>query len=73
MLLVGFGFRSYFGYESSGSIEVAVTISGGLSATPISVMVITTGQTATGKGHSYIFIILILLINTQPYRTGYRF
>ena len=49
MLLVGFGFRSYFGYESSGSTEVAVTISGGLSATPTSVMVTTTGQTATSK------------------------
>ena len=71
MLLVGFGFRSYFGYESSGSIEIAVTISGGLSATPISVMVTTTGQTATGKGMLQQ-LILILLINTQPYRIGYR-
>ena len=60
MLLVGFGFRSYSGYESSGSMEVAVTISGGLSAIPISVMVTTTGQTATGKEHTSTININII-------------
>lgn len=68
---MGFEFRSYVDYESSGFIEVTVTISGGLSSTPISVMVTTTGETATGKGILYQ-LILILLIIVQSYRIGYR-
>ena len=60
MLLVGFGFRSYFSYESTGFVEVAVTISGGLSSTPISVMVTTTEQTATGKGHTSSTNIIVI-------------
>ena len=35
--------------ESSGFVEVAVTISGGSSTTPINVMVTTSEQSATGK------------------------
>ena len=50
MLIVGYGIRTYFGHESSGFIEVDVTISGGLSAIPITVIVNTTEQSARGKG-----------------------
>ena len=47
---MGFEFLIYSTSESSGSAEVTVTISGGLSAIPIGVMVTTTEQTATGEG-----------------------
>ena len=50
VLLVGYGFQAYLGHESSGFIEVDVTISGGLSAIPITVIVNTTEQSARGKG-----------------------
>ena len=49
-LLVGFELLIYSTSESSGSTEVTVTISGGLSAIPITIMVTTTEQTATGGG-----------------------
>ena len=51
MLLVGYESKSYTGYESSRFIEVDITISGGLSAIPISVMVNATDISATGKEH----------------------
>ena len=47
---MGFELLIYSTSESSGSTEVTVTISGGLSAIPITIMVTTTEQTATGGG-----------------------
>ena len=41
----------YTGSESSGFVEVVVIISGGSPTSPISVMVTTSEQTATGKGY----------------------
>ena len=55
--------EQYNGSESSGFVEVTVIISGGLSTTPISVMVTitTAGQSARDKqlarGNIYIIII----------------
>ena len=43
--------KQYTGTESSGFVEVIVIISGGSSTSPISVMVTTSEQTATGKGY----------------------
>ena len=48
MLVVGFKSDQYNGSESSGFVEFTVTLSGGSSTTPISVMVTTTGQSANG-------------------------
>ena len=39
----------YNDYESTGFVEVEIAISGGLSAIPITFIVSTTEQTATGK------------------------
>ena len=41
----------YRGFESSEFVKIVITISGGLSALPISLVVTTTGQTATGEGY----------------------
>ena len=49
MLVVEFKKGQYTGSESSGFVEVVVIISGGSSTSPISVMVTTIEQTATGK------------------------
>ena len=49
VLLVGYGSKSYTGYELSRFIEVDIAVSGGLSAIPISVMVNATDISATGK------------------------
>ena len=49
MLVIDFEFNQYTVHESSGFVELAVSISGGSSTTPISVMVTTVEQSATGK------------------------
>ena len=43
--------KQYNGTESSGFVEVVVIISGGSSTSPISVMVTTSEQTATGEDY----------------------
>ena len=53
MLVVEFEFKQYTGSESSGFVEVVVIISGGLSTTPISVMMITIERTAIGTGATH--------------------
>ena len=50
-LVVEFESDQYNGSESSGFVEVVVIISGGSSTSPISVMVTTSEQTATGEGY----------------------
>ena len=51
MLVVEFKSDQFSTNESSGFAELAVTISGGSSTTPISVMVTTSERSATGKGN----------------------
>ena len=51
MLVVEFKSYQFSTNESSGFAEITVTISGGSSTTPISVMVTTSEQSATGKGY----------------------
>ena len=48
VLVVEFESEQYEGSESSGFVEVVVIISGGLSTTPISVMITSIERTATG-------------------------
>ena len=48
MLVVEFESEQYTGSESSGFVEVVITL-GGSSTTPISVMVNTSEQIATGE------------------------
>lgn len=50
VLMIGFASDNFTGSESSG-VEVVVIISGGTSATPISVMVSATGLSPKGKSH----------------------
>ena len=47
--VVGFKSNQFSATESSGFAEIVVTISGGSSTTPISVMVTTSERSATGK------------------------
>ena len=49
MLAVEFKSDRFSATESSGHAEIVVTISGGSSTTPISVMVIPREQSATGS------------------------
>ena len=52
IVLVGeFKSNQFSATESSGFVEIAVTISGGSSTTPISVMVTASERSATGKGY----------------------
>ena len=51
VLIVEFKSDQFSTNESSGFAEIAVTISGGSSTTPISVMVTTSERSATGKGY----------------------
>ena len=51
VLVVEFKSNQFSATESSGFAEIAVTISGGSSTTPISIMVTTSEQSATGKGY----------------------
>ena len=51
MLVVEFKSNQFSVTESSGFAEIIVTISGGSSTTPISVMVTTSERSATGKGY----------------------
>ena len=44
MLTVEFESEQYIGSESSGIVELVVILSGGLSTTSISIMVVTTEQ-----------------------------
>ena len=48
VLVVEFKSSQFVATESSGFAEITVTISGGSSTTPISVMVTTSEQSATG-------------------------
>ena len=52
MLVVEFESGQYNGSESSGFVEVVVIISGGLSTTPISVMMTTIERTAIGDEYN---------------------
>ena len=76
-LLVGFESRFYNSFESSGTANVVITLSGGLSAIPLSVMVTTTEQTAKGEKcvsnqHiiSTIVIIWVVALSPSPARLG---
>ena len=52
VLVVEFKSSQFVATESSGYVEIKVTISGGSSTTPISIMVTTSDkQSATGKGY----------------------
>ena len=48
VLVVGLESRQYIGSESSGFVKIVITISGGLSALPVTLIVTTSEQTATG-------------------------
>ena len=56
MLVIGFKFTEYTVAESSGIVQLTVTLSGGSSITPISVMVTTIELSATGE--EYITFII---------------
>ena len=60
MLVVEFKSDQYYGSESSGFVEVTVTLSGGTSTTPISVLVTTTGQSATGDRYKMMYYLVLL-------------
>lgn len=57
-LVIDFELNQYTVAESSGFVEIVVTISGGSSTTPISVMVITSEQSATGEEHPSQYLII---------------
>ena len=65
MLVIGFKFTEYTVEESSGIVQLVVTLSGGSSITPISVMVTTIELSATGE--EYITFIIILLYDGLCY------
>ena len=48
-LLVGFESRFYSSSESLGTAKIVITLSGGLSAIPLSIMVTTIEKTAKGE------------------------
>ena len=58
MLVVEFESEQYTGSESSGFVEVVVIISGGLSTTPISVMITTMILQSKNSAESKKCIIL---------------
>ena len=58
MLVIGFKFTEYTVAESSGIVQLAVTLSGGSSITTISAMVTTMELSATGE--EYITFIILL-------------
>ena len=59
MLVIDFEFDEYTVAESSGFVEIAVIISGGSSAIPISVIVTAIEQSATGKEHIVTWLDII--------------
>ena len=60
MLVIDFEFNQYTVIELSGFVELAVTISGGSSTTPISVMVTTIEQSATGEEYPSRYFKLMI-------------
>ena len=61
VLVVVLESQQYRGSESSGFVKVVVTISGGLSAIPIIVIVNTAEQTATGEGCVSTTVVITVL------------
>ena len=75
-LLVEFESRVYSSSESSGTAKVVIRLSGGLSAIPFSVMVITTEKTAKGEkcgsNQHIVSTIMILGCGTLPSPAKFR-
>ena len=59
VLVIDLEFNEYTIAESSGFVEIAVIISGGSSAIPISVIVTAIEQSATGKEHIVTWLDII--------------